>query len=216
MYMRHFDLTMTYRLNADISMPYIWYFISGPNLVRAMCDSPKPKNNFVALFISNRTNQSRRLEYASELMRYLDVHSYGRFRRNRVIFGDCWRPTKLEIIAKYKFTLAFENAIGTDYVTEKFYDPLVAGSVPVYLGAPNVETFAPADHCYINVADFAGPRDLAEYLLTLRNDNVAYEGYLAWKKHPLRQSFLEFLSGQQEHPFVRLCNKVRNAQARLE
>ena len=145
-YMRHFDLTMTYRLDANVSVPYLWFYRSGPNLVRAMREPPKPKSQdrLAALFISSRINLSHRLEYATELMHYLDVHSYGKFRRNRALADDHWRPTKLEVIAAYKFTLAFENAIGEDYVTEKFFDPLVAGSVPVYLGAPNVEALAPA------------------------------------------------------------------------
>src|SRR5215510_2835464 len=97
-YMRHFDLTMTYRLDADVSMPYLWYYISGPNLVRAMREPPKAKSQDkpAVLFISSRANQSHRLEYATELMRYVDVHSYGKFRRNRTLTDDNWRPTKLE------------------------------------------------------------------------------------------------------------------------
>jgi Glycosyltransferase family 10 (fucosyltransferase) C-term/DDE superfamily endonuclease len=116
-----------------------------------MCQPPKPKSQhrLAALFISSRINRSRRLEYATELMRYIDVHSYSEFRRNHTPSDDDGRRTKLEGIAAYKFTLAFENAIGEDYVTEKFFDPLVAGSVPVYLGAPNVDLLAPNDHCYI-------------------------------------------------------------------
>lgn len=41
----------------------------------------------------------------------------------------------LRLMAKYKFTLAFENALGEDYITEKFWRPLKLGSVPVYLGS---------------------------------------------------------------------------------
>ena len=36
-----------------------------------------------------------------------------------------------------------ENSIATDYVTEKLYDAFVAGCVPVYYGAPNVEDLLP-------------------------------------------------------------------------
>ena len=66
--------------------------------------------------------------------------------------------------ARYKFTLAFENTVTPDYVTEKLYEPLIAGSVPVYRGAPNVADFAPAPRCFIDAADFAGPAELAAYL----------------------------------------------------
>lgn len=34
------------------------------------------------------------------------------------------------IIPKYKFTFAFENSETDDYVTEKLFGPLAAGSVP--------------------------------------------------------------------------------------
>src|SRR5262249_11178912 len=182
-YMRQFDLTMTYRLDADVLVAYTSYFGDVANLARALRTPPRPKtaDNLVTLFISSGVNRSGRIEYATELMRYVDVHAYGKILRNRDIPDDRWRPSKLDIVAKYKFDLAFENAITEDYVSEKFFDPLVAGAVPVYLGAPNVETFAPGDHCYINTAELGGPKALAEYLLHLQHDDEAYEAYLAWK-----------------------------------
>lgn len=45
----------------------------------------------------------------------------------------------LKILAQYKFSLAFENAVCRDYITEKLWRPLVVGSVPVYYGSPAVE-----------------------------------------------------------------------------
>ena len=72
----------------------------------------------------------------------------------------------------------------------------------------------PRDHCYINTADFANPKALGEYLLALHEDAAAYEAYFAWKQRPLRPAFLQFLAGQKEHPFVRLCHSVRTRQFR--
>ena len=59
--------------------------------------------------------------------------------QNRLLEEDTGRNSKLNLYRKYKFVIAFENAIEEDYVTEKFYDPLLAGSVPVYLGAPSIK-----------------------------------------------------------------------------
>jgi hypothetical protein len=132
--------------------------------------------------------------------------------RNKPLASDNGRPSKLEIIAHYKFTLAFENACGQDYVTEKFFDPLVAGSVPVYLGAPNVEDFAPGDQCYINVADFPNPKALAEYLMALGRDDAAYRAYFAWKEKPYRAAFQKLLALSAPDPFAKLCELI---QARL-
>jgi hypothetical protein len=196
-----------------VVVAYTSYYGDVANLARALSTRPAPKtrDKLASLFISSGLNRSGRMEYAEELMRYMDVHSYGKVLRNRQIMGrDRNRPTKLDIIAGYKFDLAFENARGEDYVTEKFFDPLVAGSVPVYLGAPNVEEFAPGDRCFINTADFRGPRDLAEYMMHLDHDDAAYAAHFAWKEQPFRPSFRALLAGQEVPPFARLCRAVQS------
>ena len=83
------------------------------------------------MLVRGRRETSGRTDYARELMRRMEVHSYGRVLRNRQLDTDRGVESKLETIASHRFTLAFENAIAEDYVTEKLYDPLVAGSVPV-------------------------------------------------------------------------------------
>jgi Glycosyltransferase family 10 (fucosyltransferase) C-term len=39
---------------------------------------------------------------------------------------------KLETLKRYKFSLAFENSNEEDYVTEKFFQSLVAGIIEAY------------------------------------------------------------------------------------
>jgi hypothetical protein len=211
-FMSKFDLTMTYRLDADVVAAYTAFYGDTANFMRRLRIGPSSKSaeNPATMFISSGVNRSGRLEYATELMRYLNIHSYGQVLNNRPIPPpDRGRPTKLEIIAGYKFNLAFENAIGQDYVTEKFFDPLVTGTVPVYMGAPNIESFAPGDKCFINTADFGNPRELAEYLLHLHHDNAAYMEYFAWKARPFRPAFQVLLSKVDGPPFARLCELVR-------
>jgi hypothetical protein len=211
-FMSRFDLTMTYRLDADVVAAYTAGYGDTATFERSLRTRPAPKTaeRLASMIVSSSVNRSGRIDYATELMRYLDIHSYGQALNNRSIPSpDRGRPTKLEIIAGYKFNLAFENAIGEDYVTEKFFDPLVAGTVPVYLGAPNIETFAPGDRCFINTADFGSPRELAEYLLHLNHDDSAYMEYFAWKDHPFRPAFQALLSKVDGPPFARLCELVR-------
>lgn len=40
---------------------------------------------------------------------------------------------KVEALKRYKFSLAFENSNEEDYVTEKFFQSLVAGINPDYI-----------------------------------------------------------------------------------
>jgi len=63
---------------------------------------------------------------------------------------------KINTLKKYKFCLCIENVSFPGYVTEKIIDSMVAGVIPVYLGAPDIKKFIPSD-CYINVREY---RDL--------------------------------------------------------
>jgi len=210
-FMARFDLTMTYRRDADVIWGYVPYYSSADNLERALLAPPRPKDSEhpVAMLISSRVDRSGRRAYARELARHIAVDSYGRFLRNKELPDDTGRASKLELIGHYPFTIAFENSIGDDYVTEKFYDPLIAGSVPIYLGARNVAELAPAERCFLDVRDFANPRALAGHLRALLGDSAAYDGLLAWKRRPLRPEFRALLDRQRTHPWVRLCELVR-------
>jgi hypothetical protein len=85
---------------------------------------------------------------------------------------------------------------------------LVAGSVPVYLGAPNVADFAPGERCYLDVRDFAGPAELAAHLTALAADEEAYDGLLAWKRRPLRAGFVHRFDACSRSPFDRLAERL--------
>lgn len=201
-FMRQFDYTMTYRLDSDFWWPYIW-----PEMVDRLLDPPwvPQKSEHAVCFISGAFNVSYREEYVRALMRHMPVHSYGKLMRNRTLPEDIGRVTKLETIARYRFTLAFENSVAEDYVSEKFFDPLLVGSVPVYLGAKTIDRFSPADRCYINVADFPGPHALASYLCRLADHPDEYGEYLTWKERPLRPAFVHMAAQQRIHPVGRLC-----------
>lgn len=199
----NFDLHMTYRRSADVWVPYVPTHF-GPALPEALPFEQREAAPCCA-FISSSYNHSGRLELLQSLMGLMAVDSFGSEARNREVKGDDGRPFKLHTIARYKFTLAFENAIGEDYVTEKFYDPLYSGSVPVYLGAPNIESFAPGADCYIDASHFDSPRSLAAFLQQLACDQDAYRRLLAWRRRPLREDFLTMQQAIALDPFVRLC-----------
>jgi hypothetical protein len=91
---------------------------------------------------------------------------------------NCYRGTvddKLAVLNKYRFALCFENAIFPGYVTEKIFDALIAGCVPIYYGALDINDFVPAN-CFINRRDFGNYRDLHDYLLKI--DENKFNEYL--------------------------------------
>jgi len=208
-FMSQFDLTMTYRWDSDIPSAYF-----GRSTPAAVVCAPLAKTERApaVYFASNNFDKWGRWEYVRELMRDLAVDSYGKSLRNQRLREDRGSETKLQAIARYRFTIAFENSITHDYVTEKFFDPLKAGSVPVYLGAPNIDEFAPGERCYIDAAQFHGPRELAAYLDWLAREEAEYERLLAWKTQPLRESFLAKVRVLRKPLAERLCEKLRCQQ----
>jgi hypothetical protein len=199
-----FDIFGTYNMDSDIPVPYIY-----PVHRKILRNKPSLKSEFVNAFISSTYDRSHRVKYLKELMSYIDVHSYGKVLNNRSMAEDKGDGTKKKIMSKYKFSIAFENARAKDYVTEKFFDPLIMGSIPIYLGAPNVEEFAPGEHCYIHVDSFSSVKALADWLLELGHDKARYDEYMAWKKLPFRDAFIKKMDVVKEHSLIRLCQSIR-------
>ena len=193
--MRHFDLTMTYRLDLDIVAPYL---DSGCRERLRTRPAEKDDAKLVNAFVSSPYNRSRRIEFMVQLMAQIDVHFYGKLFRNRRIEGDKGSETKLETIKTYKFTLALENAIAKDYVTEKFYDPLIAGSVPV-----RRERIA-SSTSPIGKARPSLPATCSRSPVTTRPMHASLSG----RQSPSAARFPRCSIGVEEHPFVRLCKTV--------
>ena len=209
--MRAFDLTMTFRRDSDIWTPYFG-LAALPKLLGPVL--PKTASAPAVLFQSAAFDASGRYAYLQALMRHLPVDSYGRMLPTRRLDGpDLGRPTKLDTIARYKFCLAFENSIEPDYVTEKFFQALRAGSVPVYRGAANIRDFAPDEACFVNADDFAGPADLAAHLDRLDRDEAAYRRCHEWRERGPSARFLEFFAATRLPSLCRLCALV---EARAE
>ncbi len=206
--MRHFDLAMTYQRNADVWCPYLH---AGDEAALLEPPPPKAESAPAVHFQSHRYDRSGRNRYAAELMKRVKIDSYGKALNNkRLAVPDEGADTMRLVVARYKFALAFENSIAPDYVTDKFFNPLRVGTVPIYLGAPNVEELAPGERCFINVADFHGPAELGAYLNHLNENDDAYREYFAWKSKGLTRRFRGQVEAVRRHFLCRLCDRVEH------
>jgi Glycosyltransferase family 10 (fucosyltransferase) C-term len=71
---------------------------------------------------------------------------------------------KHELSAEYRFVMAYENFRGhRGYISEKIFDALQAGSVPVYLGEERIAEFVPRE-AFVDARNFRTPRELLAYL----------------------------------------------------
>lgn len=85
----------------------------------------------------------------------------------------------------------------------------IVGSVPVYLGAPNIMDFAPGDTCFIDVTQFENPRALADFINAYYQEESLFEQFFYWKQKTLRREFSEKAEAQQIPPFARLCQQIK-------
>jgi hypothetical protein len=94
--------------------------------------------------------------------------------------------SKRDVIRAYKFCATMENSVGVDYVSEKMWDGLAAGCLPIYYGAPNIQEHLPSPNAVIDyVALGATPEALAAEVKRLTGDKAAYEAAMAWRSAPL-------------------------------
>jgi hypothetical protein len=204
-FMASFDLTMTYERSSDV-----WYPYFEPTIVSELQRPPVPRTatSPVVYLQANRLDRFDRLAFSGEVMTRVKVDSFGRIHRNQARTVPPGGRPRVALYSRYKFTLAFENSFATDYVTEKLYEPLIAGSVPVYRGAREVAELAPAPGCYIDARDFGSGRELGAYLNHLNDRDDEYQAYQQWRQGPFSALFRQHLATLRDPPFCRLAALV--------
>lgn len=163
------------------------------------------KTKFVLWAVSNCGNI--RDKYVKKLLQYIKVDIYGGCSG---IFGQnnqCSRSSNCDHLFKsYKFYLAFENTVCTDYITEKFWRTLGWNSVPVVLTKEYYGPDVVPPGSFISVQDFPSVKALAEYLSYLDKNDTAYNEYFSWK-----QTFaFELKQSEFQHAACDICDALHN------
>jgi len=83
---------------------------------------------------------------------------------------------KVNKINHYKFSYTYENIKGVPgYITEKIFECLNAGSIPIYMGASNITTYIP-QNCFIARDDFASNEQLYDFMKNMTKEQ--YQQYI--------------------------------------
>jgi hypothetical protein len=101
---------------------------------------------------------------------------------------------KLQTLAGYKFSLCFENSRFAGYVSEKIFDCFFTRTIPIYLGAPDIDRYVPPE-TFIDLRKFHDYRALEQYLDSLTE--------------PAQRAYLEaadaFMHSPAFGPFTQEC-----------
>lgn len=122
-------------------LPHFYDYWSRYAHINRYAGKPRPGISFVA----SNSNHRRRIEIARELSRWFPVVVSSGLRAQfadlpDVVVADVPRTLtgKLDFIANFTFNLCFENSVARGYLTEKPFQALWAGTVPLYEGDPDV------------------------------------------------------------------------------
>jgi hypothetical protein len=175
--------------------------------------SPKTEPSPVVYFRSRAVDRCGRTGYAAALMRRVKVDSYRMCAAQPGSAGTGQRFGGIvSISVRHKFTLVLENSLVDDYVSEKFFNALSNGSMPVYRGAPNIAAFAPADHCFNECRRLRRTRRAGGLSQWLNEYDDAHQEYLTWKYAGLSPGFLRLVESVRGNPRCRLCEYLRRSE----
>ena len=204
-----YDIELSYRKTSDVFAIY-YGFPTQHYLLK-----PVPKwgeRHSAVVFVANncQSSNSNREKFVKLLQRYVQVDSVSGCLHNKDWPQDIPKSNKIGLLERYKVYIAAENSIQEDYVTEKVYDGLVAGAVPLYLGAPNVEEYIPSNSAIIVPTNF-NENDvsiIATVVKKIFTDEAEYERWTSFKHHDYEDWFKKRFAYTQFDFGCRLCRRV--------
>lgn len=122
--------------------------------------------------------------------------------------------SKHEAMRKHKFSICYENSNNVcGYVSEKIFDSMRAGCVPIYLGAPDIQEYVPKE-CFVDLRQFNSYPELEQYIVSV--NKRLYQTYLDSISEFLKSdSYLDRLPDRYAHKILSLLEKENDAELSL-
>ena len=207
-YVSSFDIEMSFRLTSDVPMVYFGFW---RDILQPIIEYPWEQREPAVLFMASHCSSvSGREKLVGMLQEHVRVDSISKCLNNQEWPSDIPRSDKLSVLRRYMVYLAAENSAEQDYVSEKVYDGLIAGAVPIYLGAPNVDEFVPKGSVITIPANFTN-EDVARVAGTIRKIFTNKQDYMkrvAFKQHPLEDELVKRFNFTHIAPKCRLCRRI--------
>jgi len=136
------------------------------------------KSKRISVISSNKSTvpgHRRRLAFARRLKEALGS-SIDFFGRGINDFADKW-----DVTAPYKFQVVIENDYCDDLVTEKFFDAILADTMPIYYGCPNLHQYIESE-CFLRI-DIDDPERCINAIRSTISDDSIYSKFALRAAH---------------------------------
>lgn len=137
--------------------------------------------------VVRQLNRARR--YVVERLPLVRKHPYEEVIK-KVYRGPV--DSKHDVMSQYTFAICYENMILDGWINEKIFDAFLVGTIPIYLGAPDVTDYIPED-TFIDPRRFDGHAELEEYLRSLTETEI----------RDYRERARAFMSSDAYRPFTK-------------
>jgi len=141
----------------------------------------------------------------------------GSLKRNTTNFEMFDSDEFIELLSAYKFQIVIENSIDNYYVTEKIFHAWEAGVVPLYLGAPEIDSFVPGTNSLIDLRHFS-VSEAVDLIKRLDNDDAEYLKYHSWREQISLDSSVPFgplgemyKQSEDTNPYCTVCKMINDA-----
>ena len=178
-------------------------------------DDLAQKTDFCSFVYSNYLSDHHRETFFNQISQYKRVNSGGKYLNNTGETVD----NKLEFESKHKFSIAFENSSRSGYTTEKIVCALMANTIPIYWGNPEIGKEFNTKR-FINCHDYGSFDEILEKVkeldqndglyLQMINETVFANNYNPKKVMEDFENFLKNIFDQNlEKAYRRTINPIR-------
>jgi hypothetical protein len=100
--------------------------------------------------------------------------------------------SKYLTLSQYHFAICIDSYWTRGFIGHGIFDSFFVGTVPIYLGAPDIEEYVPKN-CFIDMRDFKNYTDLGQFLKSLSEAKI--------KEY--RENARKYLESEQYKPFTK-------------
>ena len=79
--------------------------------------------------------------------------------------------SKYQTLSNYSFSLCFENMAMDGYLTEKIFDCFYTGTIPIYLGAPDILDYVP-ESAFVDCRKFNSWKEMLDYVFSMSDMKI--------------------------------------------